>query len=251
MWPIPDDLASKPYCPGQHGSKGAGTENLIACILYVARCRMEYVITSNRPFEETEALLTAALEQQGLSVQRTFSLHSAVEAAAEGVGNTENTGGAPAYSVLMLYAPGIQNQPQGLLGLYQRGGHTVINPILTPTEGGWPSSSTVESQSTAVDADDALVSALVLSGLEFSVAGPTGEACIELDASGKEGAASARLVQDPVCGKWQDVRQAEAGIEHEGVIYYVCCPLCREAFEREPGRYARVQKGRASEESEE
>jgi hypothetical protein len=40
---------------------------------------MEYVVTSGRSFEEVEALTVAALERQGIVVQQTFSLHSAVE----------------------------------------------------------------------------------------------------------------------------------------------------------------------------
>lgn len=201
---------------------------------------MEYVITGNRPFEETEALITAALEQQGLAVQRTFSLRSAVGAAREKASTTDLTGGGPGYSILMLYALGSPKRPLSLLTLYQRGRHTVINPILTPTEDVRPSSSTVEAQSASVDADADLVAALVLSGLEFCVEVSRGKPCIEPGASGEQEAFAGNLVQDPVCGKWIDRRQAEAGIEHEGILYHVCCSLCQEEFEREPGRYTQV-----------
>lgn len=203
---------------------------------------MQYVITANRPFEETEALITDALEQQGLVVQRTFSLHSVVGAAGESAGNPQGTGNSPGYSVLMLYASGNPRRPLGLLTLYERGRRTIIDPVLTPVENGRPASSIGVGKPTPADADtDAdLVAALVLSGLEFCVEVARDEECIEPGAFGEEGAASGRLIQDPVCGKWIDLIQAEAGIEHEGIIYHVCCSLCQEEFEREPGRYARV-----------
>jgi YHS domain-containing protein len=49
-------------------------------------------------------------------------------------------------------------------------------------------------------------------------------------------------MQDPVCGKWFHLGQAEAAIEYQGRFYHVCCPLCQEKFEREPGRYARMEQ---------
>ena len=201
---------------------------------------MEYVITANRPFEETEALITRALEQQGLVVQRTFSLQSAVGAAGGNTNILEGTGDSPGYSVLMLYGPGTPKRPLGLLTLYERGRRTVINPVLTAVESDQPISSVREGQSAPADSDAKLVAALVLSGLEYCVEVSKGEACISPGAFGEEDASSARLIQDPVCGKWMDLSQAEAGIEHEGTIYHVCCSLCQEEFEREPGRYARV-----------
>ena len=79
-----------------------------------------------------------------------------------------------------------------------------------------------------------------MSRLEFCVEIAKGEECIELPAPGGESMASERLVLDPVCGKWLDLRQVQAGIEYEGNVYHVCCPLCQEAFEHEPARYART-----------
>ena len=201
---------------------------------------MEYVITSDRSFEEIEALTTDALEQRGLVVQRTFSLRSAVGSAGGKTSTLDGTSHSLGYSVLMLYAAGTPRHPLGLITLYERGRWTVINPVLTPMENGRPALPMHEGKSASADADAELVAALVLSGLEFCVKVARGEDCIDPGASGEEDATAGRLVQDPVCGKWIDLRQAQAGIEHEGAIYHVCCLLCQEEFERAPGRYARV-----------
>lgn len=201
---------------------------------------MEYVITVDRPFEEIEALTTAALEQQGLVVQRTFSLRSALVAERGNTGTLRGSGSGPGYSVLMLYATGTPRRPLGLLTLYERGRQIVINPILTPLDNGQPASPVEKGKAASGDADAELVATLVLSGLEFCVKVARGEECIDTRASGGKGTASGRLIQDPVCGKWIDLRQAEAGIEHEGTIYHLCCSLCQEEFEREPARYART-----------
>lgn len=201
---------------------------------------MEYVITADRSFEEIEALTADALEKQGLVVQRTFSLRSAVGAAGGSTRTLQGTGSSPGYSVLMIYASGTPKRPLGLLTLYERGERTVISPVLTPVSDGRISSPTGEGKPSSADADAGLIAALVLTGLEFCVEVTRGKECISPEALGEEDASSERLVRDPVCGKLIDLSQAEAGIEHEGIVYYVCCPLCQDAFEREPRRYARV-----------
>lgn len=195
---------------------------------------MEYLVTANRPFEEIEALTITALERQGLVVQRTFSLRSALGAAGGNAGTLKGTGSSPGYSVLMLYASGTPRRPLGLITLYERGRRTVINPVLTPMGNGRPASPIDSGKTASADLVAKVVAALVLSGLEFCAQVAKGEECIDTGASG------GRLIQDPVCGKWIDPRQAEAGIEHQGVIYHVCCSLCAKEFEREPARYARV-----------
>jgi xanthine dehydrogenase accessory factor len=45
------------------------------------------------------------------------------------------------------------------------------------------------------------------------------------------------IAVDPVCGMAVEVRGARHVVEHEGRRYHFCCPRCRAAFEREPGRY--------------
>jgi hypothetical protein len=120
---------------------------------------MEYVITSEQPFEEIEMLTVCALKRHGFVVQRTFSLHSATKA----VTSSEN----PGYSVFMIYRTGVGQKPIGLITLYQRSGQTVINPVLTSPMGG------------DVDAD--LVAALVLGGLEFCVDAAGHDRCMELN----------------------------------------------------------------------
>jgi hypothetical protein len=106
---------------------------------------MEYVITTERPFHEIEAVATAALERQGFVIQRTFSLHSATAAS--------SLNASPGFSVFLLYWNDARLQPVGSVTLYQRGRWTVISPQLTsPADG---------------DMDADLLAALMLGGLEF------------------------------------------------------------------------------------
>lgn len=179
---------------------------------------MEYVITSERSFDEIETLTTGTLQRHGFVVQQTFSLHSATQA------TTPNNN--PGYSVFMLYRSDDWRQPVGSITIYQRSGRIVIHPVLTLPAGG------------DVDAD--LVAALVLGGLDFRVEVAGSEDCIGLDQWPK---GKATLLQDPVCGKRFSREQAEAAIEYGGNLFYVCCPLCRAEFERDPTHYARPKVG--------
>jgi YHS domain-containing protein len=206
---------------------------------------MEYVITTDRAFDQIEALTIDALEQQGLIVQRTFSLRSAIDA---GGGNTDSVtsrqhseaaGSKPGYSVLMLYAVGDPGRPLGLVTLYERGGRTVINPVLTPPA--YEQSSSAGSEEAAVDADAKLLVSLVLSGLDYCVDVAAGQQCIDPRQVEDGVAHSGNFVQDPVCRKWIEPGQAEACVEFQGKAYHVCCSLCKEEFERDPGRYAQDQ----------
>ena len=160
---------------------------------------MGYLVTANRPFEEIEALTTDALERQGLVVQRTFSLRSAVGTAGGNASTLEGTGSSPGYSVLMLYASGTPRRPLGLITLYEREGRTVINPVLTPLENGQHASPIDKGRTASADLDAELVAALALSGLEFCAQVAKGEECIDTGASRRQGAASGRPIQDPVC----------------------------------------------------
>jgi len=51
------------------------------------------------------------------------------------------------------------------------------------------------------------------------------------------------MITDPVCGKRINRGKAHAVIEHEGVAYSLCCPLCQAEFARAPGRIARPELG--------
>lgn len=64
----------------------------------------------------------------------------------------------------MIYGTGASQQSQGLLTIYQRGGRTVINPVL--------------SSPADADLDAELVAALTLGGLEFCVDVTGTEKCI-------------------------------------------------------------------------
>lgn len=48
---------------------------------------------------------------------------------------------------------------------------------------------------------------------------------------------------DPVCGKRINRGKAHIVIEHEGVAYSLCCPLCQAEFERAPTAYAKPDVG--------
>ena len=119
---------------------------------------MEYMITANRPFAEIEAETVAALERRGVVVRRTFSLRVATGVA------SSDSGGTPGYSILMLYAPSGQPHPLGLVTLYERGGRTVIKPVLT----------SLASQ----DANAELVTALIMGGLDFCMVSTGGRKCL-------------------------------------------------------------------------
>ena len=51
------------------------------------------------------------------------------------------------------------------------------------------------------------------------------------------------MITDPVCGKRINRGKAHVVIEHEGVAYSLCCPLCQAAFERAPKTYAKPELG--------
>ena len=50
--------------------------------------------------------------------------------------------------------------------------------------------------------------------------------------------ASAKLVQDPVCGMSVDPATAKDKIKYAGATYYFCSAGCRATFEKDPARYA-------------
>jgi hypothetical protein len=138
---------------------------------------MEYVITTEQPFEEVESRMVEALQQQGWVVHRTFSLRSAVGAARSGERtlSAQQDGAAteagPGYSVLMLYASGAQRRSLGLLTLYQLQRRTVITfvPHLPDGEGTEMDALSVPTTQPAANMDAELVVALALSGLDFCV----------------------------------------------------------------------------------
>ena len=51
------------------------------------------------------------------------------------------------------------------------------------------------------------------------------------------------MLRDPVCRKRIRRDRAHAQVVHQGVVYYLCCPLCQAAFETEPRRYAKPAMG--------
>jgi hypothetical protein len=117
---------------------------------------MEYVITTRQSFAAIEALAIETLEQQGFEVQRTFSLHSAAKV---GRGSLEFD---PGYSVLMVYALGVQRRPMGLVTLYERGEQMVIRPMLE-----LHASKQSSQEPGASDANAGVIAALALGGLGF------------------------------------------------------------------------------------
>jgi YHS domain-containing protein len=43
---------------------------------------------------------------------------------------------------------------------------------------------------------------------------------------------------DPVCGMEVEEATAAATSEYEGQTYYFCAPGCKQAFDKDPGKYA-------------
>lgn len=144
---------------------------------------MEYVITTGGSFERIEELTTKALEQQGLAVRRTFSLHSAVALSAPRASSFDNTPHSPPgvrgpdYSVLLLYETSAR-RPIGLLTLFERDGQMIISSEPAPSTHS-PSQSDEAARSIREhDAGSLLVSALVAAGLDFCVGAAHGENCL-------------------------------------------------------------------------
>lgn len=50
-------------------------------------------------------------------------------------------------------------------------------------------------------------------------------------------------VHDVVCGMDIDAESAAASIEYQGTTYYFCSLGCRDAFEKDPDRYASRPRG--------
>ena len=48
------------------------------------------------------------------------------------------------------------------------------------------------------------------------------------------------LAKDPVCGMMVDEKKAKLKSEDEGKTFYFCSAACKDAFDRDPGRYARA-----------
>ncbi|MFH1549338.1 MAG: hypothetical protein ABIH04_02140 [Planctomycetota bacterium] len=43
--------------------------------------------------------------------------------------------------------------------------------------------------------------------------------------------------QCQVCGKDLQERQEYSKLKHEGGTYYVCCPMCMAAFQKDPAKH--------------
>lgn len=205
----------------------------------------EFLIKTKRSFDEIETVIAEALERQGLAVQHTFSLRSAVGLSAADVSDTvsdqqgTDTAGSPEYSVLMLHEVGAARRPLGLFTLYQRGGRTVASLVLTMRERGPLRSAGAISVGADRDLVAELTSALVSSGLDFCLGHPHGDRCLSAEELVEIAALAPWLVQDPVCGAWVERGDTAAHIEYGGEIYYACCPTCAMKLEADPARYAR------------
>lgn len=51
------------------------------------------------------------------------------------------------------------------------------------------------------------------------------------------------MLKDPVCGQRLRRDRAYTRVQHNHVIYYLCCPRCQAEFEAAPERYARPELG--------
>ena len=59
----------------------------------------------------------------------------------------------------------------------------------------------------------------------------------EVGSAAPTAAAPAATAIDPVCGMTVDIATARATHEHEGTMYYFCCPGCRGRFAKDPVRF--------------
>lgn len=190
---------------------------------------MDYEFTANRPFDEIEARVIEALEQQGFTVQRTFSLHS-VTGAGSGGG-----GGNPGYTVLLLGTPDAPRLPLAVITLYETAGRAAIRSVAMLPTADEPCPPPL-----ILDIQAKVVAALTLGGLDFCVRAARGDGCVD---AGTDDNQRVELVRDPVCGIWFSRAQAYTVIEHAGVPYFFCSPSCQAEFERDPERFAQVQGG--------
>ena len=46
------------------------------------------------------------------------------------------------------------------------------------------------------------------------------------------------MANDPVCGMEVDRAKAAGSSVYRGVTYYFCAPVCKKAFDADPGKYA-------------
>lgn len=52
------------------------------------------------------------------------------------------------------------------------------------------------------------------------------------------------MLRDPVCGKRINPNKAYVQIVFDGMIYYLCCPLCQGEFEKDPKKYIKKNSKR-------
>lgn len=45
------------------------------------------------------------------------------------------------------------------------------------------------------------------------------------------------MAKDPVCGMEVDEKTAAGKSEYKGKTYYFCAPGCKQAFDKDPGKY--------------
>ena len=52
------------------------------------------------------------------------------------------------------------------------------------------------------------------------------------------------MAKDPVCGMEVDEKKAAATSKYKGVTYYFCAPGCKRAFDSNPEKYLKSDKGK-------
>jgi len=57
------------------------------------------------------------------------------------------------------------------------------------------------------------------------------------------------MIKDPVCGMAVDRKNPPARAQHGGKEYLFCSAGCKEAFEKDPGKYLRETDVRRSEQN--
>jgi signal transduction histidine kinase/YHS domain-containing protein len=64
--------------------------------------------------------------------------------------------------------------------------------------------------------------------------------CVEVELPFSAPQGPEGVVRDPVCSALIEPQQAYGSVEHAGVRYYFCCPVCQGTFQRDPGAFVDV-----------
>jgi xanthine dehydrogenase accessory factor len=73
--------------------------------------------------------------------------------------------------------------------------------------------------------------------VQFSRANANHRVASKVETHSTAAAAAAAEAKDPVCGMTVETNRAKHWSQHQGRTIYFCCAHCRQAFDKEPGKY--------------